>query len=108
MNEFDEIGKMMPYNEKDDYLDGLINTATEKAIRQAKPLSRKRFTIIVLSAAASIIMALGVGGMIWLSGESPSSRAYQSVSPIDEFLNSLSDEEIAALPYYEIEEIPEY
>ena len=31
-----------------------------------------------------------------------------SQSPLDEFLNTLSDEEAAQLTFYEIEEIPEY
>lgn len=34
--------------------------------------------------------------------------AQQQKSPVDDFLNSITDDEAKLLPYYEIEEIPEY
>ena len=108
MNDFDDIGKQMPYFENDEYLERLICTTTEEAIRHAKPKSRHRLILITASAAASVLLVLGIGFTLWYSGTSSSSEPISSVSPIDEFLNSLSDKEIAALPYYEIEEIPEY
>ena len=54
---------------------------------------------------AALIVCFGIG---FFSGKSPQPVAENSQGPLDEFLNTLSDEEAAQLTFYEIEEIPEY
>jgi len=59
------------------------------------------------SAAAVGLLLMGIG--FTLTDDSRKAPvAAQQQSPIDEFLNTLSDEEAAQLQYYEVEEIPEY
>lgn len=109
MNELlDNIGKRLPYDESESYLDDLIDRVTEHAIMQQNLAKRKRrWSMMVVSVAASAALIIG----ITLLHKQPTSNASVTLTgkgPIDEFLNSLSDEEAAQLPYYEIEEIPEY
>lgn len=110
MNELKKnIGQRLPYVESDEYLDGLIDRVTENAIAaQAHARTRKRWGLMVSSAAAVALLAIGISLTV-LNGK-PNSEpvATQADGPIDEFLNGLTDEEVVALPCYEIEEIPEY
>jgi len=55
------------------------------------------------------LLVLGIGFKL-LHNPIPATTAVTLTGegPLDEFLNSLSDEEAAQLQYYEIEEIPEY
>jgi len=57
------------------------------------------------AAVAALIVCFGIG---FFNGKSPQPVAENSQGPLDEFLNTLSDEEAAQLTFYEIEEIPEY
>lgn len=110
---FHDIGKKLPYQESEEYLDRLISKTTEEAIRQhaeRKSLFRnKRMGMTITSAAAVALLIIGLG--ITLSNNHVTQSAtmtMQSTGPIDEFLNTLTDEEVAQLPDFEIEEIPEY
>ena len=104
-----DIGKKLPYEENEEYLDGLIARATEGAIKhQAAMLAKRRWRKRVTSAAAVAIIAIGIGTAVWKVQQQQARATMASESPIDEFLNTLTDEEVAQLPYYEIEEIPEY
>ena len=107
---FNDIGKRLPYQESEDYLNNLIDATAEKAIsRHATVSKRRQWALIALSAAASIAIIAGVGITILHQQERPSiMTAVNESGPLDEFLNSLSKEEAAQLQYYEIEEIPEY
>lgn len=111
MNElFDDIGKKLPYDESEKYLDSLIDEMTEVAImRHYKSKRKNRLSMIVFSAAASVLLIIGIGyTMLQKSGKTTAPVTLNGEGPIDEFLSTLTDEEVAQLPYYEIEEIPEY
>ena len=110
MNEFDNIGKKLPYNESESYLDNLIDEATENAIlHQILRKSKRRWNMIAVSAAASALLIIGIGTtLIHEQNKTIETVFTDNQGPIDEFLNTLTDEEVAMLPDYEIEEIPEY
>lgn len=105
----DNTGKQMPYVERDDYLDDLINKATEKAIEcKSQKLHSSNHGILFyasISVAASLLL---IAGWFWLNPRHETHIAQNVESPIDEFLDGLTDEEVMMLSYYEIEEIPEY
>ena len=104
-----EIGKQMPYNESEEYLDGLIDRATEQAIKQhAVGRGRYRWTVMTASAAAVAVLLISIGVTVMNDESRQTVVTLQSEGPIDEFLSSLTDEEVAQLPYIEIEEIPAY
>ena len=111
MNEiFDDIGKKLPYNESEQYLDDLIDQMTENAImRHHKKKSNKRWNWIALSAAASVLIIIGIGStLLHKQSMTNTNVTLNAEGPIDEFLNTLSDKELAMLTDYEIEEIPDY
>ena len=126
MKQFDEIKKQMPYIERKEYLDQLIQRATDNAIRQHQTTGRsgqRTATISILrplmavAAVALVLIAIGI-----TTFRSPSVNVAQSQQeqaelmavndqengPIDDFLNTLTDDEAQLLAYYDIEEIPEY
>lgn len=107
MNELlNDIEKRLPYQESEEYLDALIYRTTQNAItHHAQSRSKRRRTIMALSAAAVTLLVVGI---TLFNRQSPQSMPMSSQGPLDEFLNTLSDEEAVQLQYYEIEEIPEY
>lgn len=106
---FENIGRKLPYSESDEYLDSLLDRVAQHAIRQQYQTRwKKHWALKVASVAAVVILVLGIGLTVMDKGNNQSVAIQQVDSPIDEFLNSLTDEEVAQLPYYEIEEIPEY
>ncbi len=109
MNEpLNDIEKRLPYLESEAYLDDLIDRTTENAItHHARRHSRRRITMMALSAAAVTLLVVGIGISLF-NGQNSQPVSMSSQGPLDEFLNTLSDDEAAQLPYYEIEEIPEY
>ena len=127
MKQFEDIQKRMPYAESKDYLNRLIEQSTEQAILQAgKPKARVRtLRPLITSAAAAAILLLIIAvtqlrpasdqlaeaelpqDTITLAADN-ALLADASDGPIDEFLNTLTDDEAQQLSYYEIEEEPEY
>lgn len=106
---YDNIGKKLPYQESDKYLENLINKTTENAIRQQNTAKGHwQLSRMIASAAAGLILLIGIGVTVFNLGDKTAAVPLQDQSPLDEFLNTLSDEEAAQLQYYEIEEIPEY
>lgn len=104
-----DIGKKMPYTESQEYLDGLIDRTTEQAVKQhVVTRSRRRWGVMVASAAAVALLLVSIGLTVMNNESQRPDVTLQTQSPIDEFLSSLTDEEVAQLPYIEIEEIPEY
>ncbi len=104
-----DIGKKMPYSESKEYLDGLIDRATEQAIKQhVTAKSRRRWAVTAASAAAVALLVISIGLTVMNNDSQRAAVTLQTEGPIDEFLGSLTDEEVAQLPYIEIEEIPEY
>lgn len=104
---FNDIGKKMPYKEREEYLDVLIDKATENAINhQVQTNRRSQLGVMLVSAAAVALLVIGIGLTLFKGDVKPATIGDQG--PLDEFLNTLSDEEAAQLTFYEIEEIPEY
>lgn len=104
----DQIGKRLPYRESETYLDGLIDQATENALKQRSGDHHWWDKGGLVPAAAVALLVIGIGFTVLHNHSQRNVMTMQSSGPIDEFLNTLTDEEIAQLPYYEIEEIPEY
>ena len=103
-----DIGKRLPYNERAEYLSSLVDSATEKAIvHDAHARRRRRLSMMAASVAAVALLVIGIGVAVNNNISSIPVTA-QADGPLDEFLNTLTDEEAAQLTYYEIEEIPEY
>ena len=103
-----DIGKRMPYRENEEYLNNLIEVSTEKAIQQQSPAKRSwHRRLMFTSAAAVAILIVGFGIALFNRTNDPALPMSEQ-GPLDEFLSTLSDEEAAQLPFYEMEEIPEY
>ena len=106
---FDNIGKKLPYHESEEYLDSLIDKSARVALQQHGMSSGgKRRSLIWASAAAVALLLIGIGFHELNDTNRQSVATMQDGGPFDEFLNSLTDEEVAQLPCFEIEEIPEY
>ncbi len=104
-----DVGKRLPYHEGEEYLDNLLEQVAATAVRhRSQARARRHWALMITSAAAVVLLVLGIGLSVLNSNEKIMVTASPSSSPMDEFLNSLTDEEVAQLPYYEIEEIPEY
>lgn len=100
----------MPYAESEQYLNQLIERATESAIRQ-QPKAQVRNLRSVLAAAAAIALLIAGAGITYHlhSTSAEPLMAQQTASPLDSFLDSLSDDEAELLAYYDIDDdIPEY
>ncbi|MBO4380152.1 MAG: hypothetical protein J5784_04035 [Muribaculaceae bacterium] len=108
MNEFDKIGQDMPYTESDDYLDNLISSATENAIEKNRSKGTIAKWTIASLAAASVAVLVVVGVKLFNDQPAQPVVAHENVSPIDEFLDGLNDDDAQLLAYYEVEDVPEY
>ena len=96
----------MPYHEANDYVSRLVNSATEKAIRQQKGARLLSLRKIVAAAAAVVLLLTGAGVTYYKYAATPHPlTATCQSSPVDDFLNSLTDEEVQMLTYYEVEEL---
>lgn len=99
----------MPYQETDEYVSKLVSKATETAVRMQqqsmKPASHK----YAVAAVAALLLA-GASITYYVKKEVPKQQlaVVHQASPVDDFLNCISDEEAQMLPYYELEVIPEY
>ena len=109
MNEFEHTSKKMPYVESEDYLDEMIANATEKAIESRKgkqgisPFRKAAYVAIAVAASMLLVVA-----WTWLKPQPEPLVAELGDSPVEKFLDGLTDEEVQMLDYYEIENIPEY
>lgn len=109
MNElYDNKEKRLPYHEMQEYVDGLIDRTTQQAIERGHKRSGSRNWRMAAAAAAVVVIALGIGLTVVNHTSEQTVDVVSGEGPFDEFLNTLTDEEVAQLPYYEIEEIPEY
>lgn len=109
MKDFENIGKKLPYSESQEYLDTLIAQTTEAAISQSGRSKTTARQLPRLAIAAAIACLLAFTGITLLQPTAEQQTAQtESASPIDQFLNDLTDEEVQLLAYYDIEEIPEY
>jgi hypothetical protein len=126
MKQFEDFKKQIPYSESQDYLKHLIEQSTEKAISQGRKPKAKVLSLRLVVTAAAALALLLVVGITQFRDQSDSLADVQYVEdtlalaadshlladasngPIDDFLNSLTDDEAQLLTSFEIEEIPEY
>ncbi len=108
MKEFQDIEKRMPFVESQDYINNLISKSTDAAISQKKNSHKSSIRMWIASAAASVVILAGVGITYLNNSTSDVITAENTSSPIDQFLNNITDEEVQMIAYYEIEDIPEY
>ncbi len=108
MKELDKIaGKRLPYKEDNDYVAQLVARSADMAVNGAthKHNVVVRWRRIILSAAAVLIF-----GLLFFSKLNDESEydKYQNSMTLSEVLDSMSDEKLMCVSYYEIEDIPEY
>ncbi len=117
MKQFEDIKKRMPYAESEDYLKQLIEQSTETAIRKAaRPKAQVRTLRAVIAAAAVAVLLLAIGLTQFKNDDQQMAMVQQNEQelvaadngPIDDFLDTLSDDEAQLLAYYELDEVPEY
>ncbi|QYR09829.1 hypothetical protein [Prevotella sp. Rep29] len=109
MKTFEDIGKKLPYTESDEYLDNLVDQCTENAIRQKQTKPKATYKhLYVIAAAALLVFLLSVTITHFKNNDRQLLADQQVTSPIDQFLDGLSDDEVLALNLYDMEEIPEY
>lgn len=97
----------MPYRESNQYVEFLTERSTEYAIRHAATYTVRK-TAVVLTAAASLLLIAGTVILRYNSMPQPLVSHADVISPIDEFINTLTDEEARQIICHEIDEIPEY
>ena len=112
MKDFETIGKKMPFAEREDYVRQLVSNATEKALRQGSNGQRAKVMTLrtwIATAAAVVLLLAGVG-LTYFNQEANNEPlvAENQEKPLDQFLDTLSDEELQLLAYYEVNEAPEY
>ena len=106
MEKFDDIGKKMPYQESEEYLDNLIANVTETAVEKGNSgrMQRILWPAVSIAAAAAVLLFVFIGR----NSETPRPSvhiAQNTESPMDDFLASISDEDLMQLTGYEMEEI---
>ncbi len=109
MKELEElVGKKMPYSESGTYVAQLIEECADKAVADAGMYKRKNTVRLVrglCSVAAMLLVAVTL--YIGLNQESPYEKIQNSKS-LAEVINSMSEEQLMCVNYYEVEDIPEY
>lgn len=106
----------LPFVETDAYVDNLLDHATEHAIRStpARNKGNRHRWRAVTAAAAAAAAAVVIGFCVEWNAPSADNALRQQVaytasqSPLDQYLQSISDEEAQQIIDYEMEEIPEY
>lgn len=111
MKNFDEIGKRMPYSEKTEYVQSMIDAKIEKVFESQSSKIRsvfiRRIAICTASAAALIGMVY-LANLVPLSSSDALMDKVSSSRSLDEVLASLDDTQIETLADYSLEDIPEY
>jgi hypothetical protein len=95
----------MPYHETDEYVSRLVSDTTERVLRRQK--ATRSIPIRRLAAAAAAVLLLAVGGVTYYrqTADVKPLTALSEENPVDDFLSSLTDEEVQMITYYEVEEI---
>lgn len=104
------------FDDAPDYVEQVVRQATEQALRVHGKRSWAwrpawgKVAAVAASAAAVVALVMAVGG--GQDGEErlqqPLAQAAVKESPLDSFLEQITDEEAQHLSCYELEEIPEY
>ena len=112
MNDFEKIGKQMPYKESESYITSLIEHCTETALSGGRKQHRRSYRLFFSfgTVAAALILAAGLTRFIEEPGtrqENKWKAEIEKAAPLDEMLNTLDDEEIQSLGAY-CNDFPDY
>jgi hypothetical protein len=110
MKELKNIDKRMPYTEREDYVQQLISQTTERTISLSKhrTITLRRYRMTAIAAAVAALLVITGLSVVNSPTEQPVAQNKEVVSPMDEFLSSISDEEAQLLASYTVETVPEY
>lgn len=104
MNNIENIG--MPYREREGYVEALVSRAVEQAVGRSHQTRKQLLYRWVAAAAVAGVLLTGAFLTYYnITNNSKTSIVAQTQSPVDEFLGSLTDEEVLQLNDYELEEI---
>ena len=110
------VGKRLPYAETDEYIDSLVARCADRAIalRDGSSSHRRsgsfmrRIGIAATSMAAAILAAaIIIPSAIDDSGSRITAATIAQSSSLGEVLSSLSNDELATLDYYTLEDLPD-
>ncbi len=93
----------MPYKENEEYLDNLISEVTEKAIEKGRISTQRILWPIISTAVAAAVLLFVFLGNIGNNHKPTPTLAQNTDSPVDEFLENLSEDELMRLSYYDVE-----
>jgi len=113
----EQINKKMPFDEKEGYVEQLVERATEKAIQEGTSTHTRLIPLRRAAAIAASVLLLGGAATIWYMNKQDDKQSIaqiqnaqthtqtaQQQDPLGKFLNSISDEEAQQIQFYEIEE----
>ena len=105
----------MPFAESEEYVQELVARATERAFVSRDFRARSRRHLRWAAAAGVALLLAGAGAIHYysmpmpnVSGQTADVLALHEDSPVEDFLDGLSDEDVQLLACYEMENIPEY
>ena len=110
-NEFESVGKRMPYKETPEYISLLASRCAERAISdslQHKRTSNVRRIWLSVASAAAVIAIVAIIGLSVYSNQDLNATKIADSPNLDQVIKSLSDEQLQELYTYSIDDIPEY
>lgn len=109
------VGKRLPYAETDEYIGSLIDRCADRAIamrdsgkmrQQQKDSFMRRIGIAVTSMAAAILAAAVILPAALDNNNNITAETIAQSSSLSDVLSSLSNDELATLDYYTLEDLP--
>lgn len=111
------VGKRMPYAETDEYIDSLVTRCADRAIalrdgsrgshRRSGSFMRRMGIAATSMAAAILAAAIIIPSAIDDSGSRITAATIAQSSSLSDVLSSLSNDELATLDYYTLEDLPD-
>jgi hypothetical protein len=108
MNEFEEIGKKLPYVESEEYVDSLVERCTQHVVA-SKPVVKRRALHKWYYAASAVAAAIVIAFLAFsfLGRDNDYERISHSQN-LDQVLSEMSDNQAQDISCYSVEEVPEY
>lgn len=109
MNDFNQIGKRMPFSESEGYVDSLIDKCAASALAQRSGHHRRTVIRRICFYSSGIAAALLVAFLLFsrFQAQNEYKRIEKSQS-LNEVLSSLSDKQVQDVTYYNLDDIPDY
>lgn len=100
MNDFEKVGKQMPYNESESYVSSFIEQCMLKAISE-KESRKKSFVRMAVRGCMATLLILSIGLSFYSKIEDAArlriEDSVETTVSLDEALSSMSDEQIENL-----------